>query len=314
MGEALVRQGNDGMYDARMIEYVSGLWLRDLHYGLLWHLDPGTKLTGKCDIAPSWSWTSVFAKVRWPQRHSAPGVRLDLRLHHLRFKYWDKSSGVDATLANNKGKRKASDEANTQPVIETFEVEVPCVNDQLARFPMPSMHPAELFDVNSVCTQLTAETKVLEVHVGEALDFQSKWSAMLATGYLRGDPSGVGNYSNRMMVDQQALHTIALMEAPSQLAGWGSFERLVPGPSDENGNEVAGTATYVTRVFAVLIATRYLADALAFGFLAFKRPVHDVIFCQRHGEMYERIGVGSLFDKTMIKSFYKLETDIVHLI
>jgi hypothetical protein len=49
--------------------YVAGLWLRDIHHGLLWeeHHTAGP-WTEKVESIPSWSWASVITPVCWPER------------------------------------------------------------------------------------------------------------------------------------------------------------------------------------------------------------------------------------------------------
>jgi len=49
--------------------YTAGLWLRDIHHGLLW--EEGHTATGSASRikeAPSWSWTSLLTVVRWAVR------------------------------------------------------------------------------------------------------------------------------------------------------------------------------------------------------------------------------------------------------
>jgi hypothetical protein len=49
--------------------YVAGLWLRDIHHGLLWQEDhTAASCTSKVEEAPSWSWASLITLVRWPGR------------------------------------------------------------------------------------------------------------------------------------------------------------------------------------------------------------------------------------------------------
>lgn len=49
--------------------YVAGLWLRDIHHGLLWEEHHTTApCTCKLEEAPSWSWASLLTPVRWPGR------------------------------------------------------------------------------------------------------------------------------------------------------------------------------------------------------------------------------------------------------
>jgi hypothetical protein len=47
--------------------YVAGLWLRDIHHGLLWEEHhTAAPCTSKAEEAPSWSWASLITLVRWP--------------------------------------------------------------------------------------------------------------------------------------------------------------------------------------------------------------------------------------------------------
>ncbi|KAI3317249.1 hypothetical protein HD806DRAFT_515614 [Xylariaceae sp. AK1471] len=49
--------------------YVAGLWLRDIHHGLLWEEQhAAAPSTSKVEEAPSWSWVSLITPVRWPER------------------------------------------------------------------------------------------------------------------------------------------------------------------------------------------------------------------------------------------------------
>lgn len=60
--------------------YAAGLWLRDLHYGLLWEQDHIAQAwTTKVEEAPSWSFASLMTLVRWPARAKGtqPAFKLD---------------------------------------------------------------------------------------------------------------------------------------------------------------------------------------------------------------------------------------------
>ncbi|KAH7087878.1 hypothetical protein FB567DRAFT_525966 [Paraphoma chrysanthemicola] len=51
--------------------YAAGLWLRDIHHGLLWEQEHTRPLcTDKVDRVPSWSWASLMTPVRWPGKVS----------------------------------------------------------------------------------------------------------------------------------------------------------------------------------------------------------------------------------------------------
>lgn len=49
--------------------YIAGLWLRDIHHGLLWEEHHNAaSCAGKIEQAPSWSWASLLTQVCWPER------------------------------------------------------------------------------------------------------------------------------------------------------------------------------------------------------------------------------------------------------
>ena len=59
--------------------YLSGLWLEDICYGLLWFSQNSSALTETCGCpAPSWSWLSLASPVAWPSRH--PRVQQHLQI------------------------------------------------------------------------------------------------------------------------------------------------------------------------------------------------------------------------------------------
>jgi hypothetical protein len=49
--------------------YIAGLWLRDIHHGLLWEEHhTAAPCTSKIEKAPSWSWAALITRVCWPVR------------------------------------------------------------------------------------------------------------------------------------------------------------------------------------------------------------------------------------------------------
>ena len=52
----------------RGLLYVAGLWVDDLHYGLLWTPARNAPLPLSGCNAPSWSWASTSFPVTWPRR------------------------------------------------------------------------------------------------------------------------------------------------------------------------------------------------------------------------------------------------------
>ncbi|KAH7357417.1 hypothetical protein BKA66DRAFT_473227 [Pyrenochaeta sp. MPI-SDFR-AT-0127] len=70
--------------------YVAGLWLRDIHHGLLWEQDHSANtLIGRVNEAPSWSWASLMTLVKWPEKSadtkpafSVTGICFEQRQRH----------------------------------------------------------------------------------------------------------------------------------------------------------------------------------------------------------------------------------------
>jgi Heterokaryon incompatibility protein (HET) len=51
------------------LQYVSGLWLRDLHRGLLWERKPSNLEPQRIPQLPTWSWASILCPVLWDDEH-----------------------------------------------------------------------------------------------------------------------------------------------------------------------------------------------------------------------------------------------------
>jgi hypothetical protein len=49
--------------------YLAGLWLNDIHHGLLWMQLPSKSPSLRACPAPSWSWASRMGGVTWPKRN-----------------------------------------------------------------------------------------------------------------------------------------------------------------------------------------------------------------------------------------------------
>ncbi|CAM1508876.1 Fc.00g026150.m01.CDS01 [Cosmosporella sp. VM-42] len=76
-GDVIQRQTSKGKEAKRMPNYLSGLWLQDIHHGLMWLANTVTSPTCKCN-APSWSWLSCEALIGWPTRgiHAQPMLQV----------------------------------------------------------------------------------------------------------------------------------------------------------------------------------------------------------------------------------------------
>jgi len=82
--------------------YLSGLWLNDIHHGLLWEEHYSSQpWTTRVNNVPSWSWASLMSQVRWPERNQGMqeafrviGLCLRRRDRHERPEYVVIGKGV----------------------------------------------------------------------------------------------------------------------------------------------------------------------------------------------------------------------------
>ena len=73
----------------QMAIYLAGLWLGDIHHGLLWETDGATSPpTQRIDQAPSWSWAHIMTHVKWPER----GKKTDKDVKVLGFSFTARGS------------------------------------------------------------------------------------------------------------------------------------------------------------------------------------------------------------------------------
>ncbi|KAM5343595.1 hypothetical protein ACJ41O_012132 [Fusarium nematophilum] len=87
-----ITKGNGkGKEPQRIPNYLSGLWLQDVHHGLMWLADVVASPTCKCN-APSWSWLSCEGLIGWPTR----GARAQPALQILSADCEPTPQGVDA--------------------------------------------------------------------------------------------------------------------------------------------------------------------------------------------------------------------------
>ncbi|KAF2752206.1 hypothetical protein M011DRAFT_455021 [Sporormia fimetaria CBS 119925] len=70
VGAVLERDNNGerGIAASPNNTFMAGLWLMDLHHGLLWEQNHSASAEPfpKLDVAPTWSWASILAPFKWP--------------------------------------------------------------------------------------------------------------------------------------------------------------------------------------------------------------------------------------------------------
>lgn len=178
--------------EVQNVAFLSGLWLRDIHHGLLWEEDHSSQpWTTRIHEAPSWSWASLITQVKWPQRcqgmqeaMTVLGICLSKQAKHERPEH----------LIVNKGALPPP--SNTNP-----EVNV-------------SGPQKMLFDPTNMSSDLHIRGKLCTVHVRGYLESKENlYSAAMSTAY-----SPVPTACN--------WRAICSPTRPEIIAGWGSLEQL----------------------------------------------------------------------------------------
>jgi hypothetical protein len=174
--------------------YCAGLWLQDIHRGLLWMMTGKSNATPKLENAASWSWISFVTNIRWP----------------VRAKDYQRKFKITGLCTSRR-------EAHNTPQIAT---QGQCPNLQILKATGQAASAHDLVDKGSslsvllntmTCLHITG--KISDVHVrGYLYDHQLEDIADM-TGF---DSTG-GEHRWRAVCSQAD---------PGRVAGWGSLEQL----------------------------------------------------------------------------------------
>jgi hypothetical protein len=174
--------------EAQKEMYLSGLWLSDVHYGLLWEEDHSQPWTTRVNDAPSWSWASLMAKLKWPERNQA--IQDEFHVTGVCLRRRDRHREPEYTV----GKRVRLDDTSPDNIV-----------GGLQRVPFD---PTNMFS----CLHITG--KLYTVHVRGYLETEENlYTAAFSTAY------GTSPTSCQW-------RGICSPSRPEIIAGWGSLEQL----------------------------------------------------------------------------------------
>ena len=286
----------------RALEYISGLWLRDIHYGLLWlqKANPGkyTRLPG----IPSWSWASLQLEVKWPTRHQPMENALQITRLASRNKIYDCSENFSEPAIFSQRRLDDTSPSALSPSTDADE-----------------NTPSDVFDVNNMFTVLHIRAHLLSLfsrgpfHTKADLRLAAwatgvsvveedlvPWINSLQAGQI--DPEG---WKAALGLDFQLRPWQAICSrlTPDIIGGWGSFELTL-----ENESHITVQAIHVS-------TEKRVPGGLAFGTLRTTHEVFDVLFVEEvELNRYRRVGVGKIFDGDIIAQFRKGELRDIELI
>jgi hypothetical protein len=253
------------------LEYVSGLWLRDIIQGLLWELtDESGACLSKCG-APSWSWASRVGQVKWTEESSSTRVScepLAFVMHDVR-----NPQRESLTFPIGKGPDK------------TFRLQATNVS---------GTNP-DIFGVSSICAKIQIRGKLVPVLSRHLLKYVDGMADKVAK--MTGHSPNFGRAHWR---------AVCSPKAPELLAGWTSIDH------PELQKRLCDTDV---EVLALLISTHRESGGFTFGYLSFTHVVMNVLYLQRvKYDIYERVGIGRIFDKDLVKMFDAAQEEIIYIV
>lgn len=278
------------------LHYISGLWLQDVHHGLLWQTKgPYAKCCG-CG-APSWSWASRLADVRWLKRSAQSQMGFEVTalisasgLPHTvdKLQKWPPSLHESSTTLDSAQPPQATE--------NIFDVTNTIVSVLLKGRIQPVLIKNYLVadeDASNAQKKLgydLLETLARETDVDTVPEDYDLWKADV----------------NRERVSDWKL--VCSPSTPTIAGGWALFES--PGIQGQLGSYEG------TIVLALHVSTRKGA-APGGRYFSFKmnHDVYDVLFLEpTGGRKYRRLGVGRIFERNIIQGFNEVEYQEIELV
>ncbi|KAI9767171.1 MAG: hypothetical protein M1839_004607 [Geoglossum umbratile] len=283
--------GPNGRY-----EYVAGLWLRDIHHGLLWthkHIQDGPNSYTSIEGIPSWSWASLTGPVSWENAwqwrqyslyplRGKPAMEV-VALVTKQGMVYKICPSVDGTTKLIR--IRSSNLVGEEPASENSDDDEP-------------EYVIGPFDVDNSFTRLRISASAVYVVIRSYLAGGQYAFMRFATGCTTNGQWRENLKHVQTNTDSKWLQ-ICPLSNPSILGGWASIET----PSLINQLEsFAGTS-----LLAVHISTRtHIVGGAAYGYGGFREThnAYNVILVQSTGDgKFSRAGMGCVFDKSIAQEF-----------
>ncbi|KAK0646817.1 hypothetical protein B0T16DRAFT_414313 [Cercophora newfieldiana] len=279
VGRILADRTGDAVVEGNHHEmYLAGLWLRDIHHGLLWEEDhaapPCNEVVGQ---APSWSWASLMMLVRWPDKdyERETALRVVGLCLSRREQDQDQAQGRDGEHAESQDAEQHHRRHNAEYAIERGGWAVPA--RPAAASPAPPVRAP--FDPTNMFACLHIRGRLCTVHVRGYLGTDGKAKAAAATAYTNRPPS-------------EKWRAICSRAKPEVIAGWASAERL------EQPDAACADAGVAVQV--LLVSTRFRRKG---AYLKRRDRVLDVLLVEEidaRAHVFRRLGVGRIFDGDLV--------------
>lgn len=275
------------------LKYLSGLWLEDLHYGLLWQSTHKSHRVSNCG-APSWSWAAQLREVRWLQRATKSVNELTI-----------------LTVVDNTGVCFVSEPDDSSKLNRhTSPGTVNYVNNQASDLEVSDLMSAGGFLIVKGHTQIllidsdrgrpgyrpeldrgTVETLARSTFVELPKDYE-----------LWKDDKNCQRAGDWCFV--------CSLSTPNVVGGWALFDdlRLISRSSKQSSFTALALHVSTRKQVASSVNSRLTN-------LRMNHEVYDVLFLEEEGgETFRRIGVGRIMDRQIMKAFNDADAQELTLI
>jgi hypothetical protein len=289
------------------LNYLSGLWLEDLHHGLLWQTTDQEQKACNCG-APSWSWAAQLGEVRWLKRASKPKKELEI-VSIINASGVCPVSELDLwppLITKTSPDTQAQISPGTESVGER-QLPYPRLLDLMTsdvRLIVKGRTQLVLIDNNTSCTEnmprfrkdLDASTvEILARETGVELpEDYNLWKDNL-------DCQRAGDW-----------RFVCSPSKPEVIGGWALFEdsRLTDRLNDYDGFSALALHISTRRKVALGRWVKGVGERLSMD-----HDVYDVLFLEAKGDsVFRRVGVGRILDGQIIKDFNASEVQELTLI
>lgn len=291
MAAEAVSEGKESLEVKRETRYVSGLWLKDLPSALLWQCTvPNNATSSGCGI-PSWSWASLLEGVVW-RKEMFTGKRACeiISPEPVENPWWQRKLSLAKKMAyeNLFAQYKYIRESD---VSKDFVL-------------LPDTHPLETWSPDHIVRKLEIRGQIRSV-------LRSGCPLAAADAILFAIWTGHWRDSERQVPDAKPSEYFGICGndeyQEDNVAGWGSFERHIHSglPTAANGSSQLESVSAPYMVYCLLVSTRSEDGGLDFGYAGSKHKVCNVLYLARRSgdeEVYERVGVGMIFEKDFFKA------------
>ncbi|KAI9764360.1 MAG: hypothetical protein M1840_008498 [Geoglossum simile] len=274
-------------------EYVSGLWLRDLHHGLLWLKGDDSEAYAPLNGFPTWSWLSNSNAIRWNPIPTAKQRERSLPAITVTRLYSDEILETCFRISEPSGDGTpliTLDETDQSYVIGPFNVDnaftgLEIVGRRTALLVRKPLKAGE----GKLVQRITAGYDRLSDFLMDSLS-ESMYDAVEAIASI---------FSRDMKSANFNLYEVCDPSNPKVLCGWASIE--TPHIRSQLSKY------YGTSLVALHVSTqKEVLGGYSSGKLGLRHDVYNVLFVEALGgdrNLHRRVGMGRVFDKAILSLF-----------